>query len=140
MYFRSRKILVFLSSSLFLTVAADIIIYFKFIFRTGVCTCASICLSMSLYSIYKCLHTTDFSLSVPGTPIHVCSEIEEPNKLAYLFWIPLICLDILLLIMTLYKGYDSLKSIICNKSSKTPSALMDVLIRTSLLYFTVYVV
>lgn len=77
------------------------------------------------------------SLLFHGFPIMFCVPFGV-RRVFYIFWIPLMCFETFLFILALFKGYLSYREAV------TPhkwygKQILDILVRDSVLYFSMYV-
>ena len=73
-------------------------------------------------------------MSFPG----YCSITGLPKQ-KYSYWIPFLCFDTILLVLALYKGYESLAQFVRNRFSERQAGVLDILVKNSILYFLMYV-
>lgn len=71
-------------------------------------------------------------------PIQFCVPVGLPSYYA-MFWIPLLAFEILLLVLALYKGYECSKTYKLDVLDRGSGRLAMLLVRDSILYFTVWV-
>ena len=131
MYFCDKKMLIFLFASFVITTTTMCGIFFAYFFDSKSCKL----LNMVIILHFHRLICTDIAHPFPGLQINFCLIEGRISKHIYTYWIPLICFDTVLLVLAIYRGYDSLKVLLRKGFFRKRMGILEILVKNSVLYY-----
>ena len=131
MYEKSKKILVLITLTFFVSTAIELV-FMGLDLRSqrggsGFFSKHQFICSLLLLETVLALPA---ALALPGTTF--CKTIKDWHT-SFVFWIPILCYETLLCLLALYKGYENHRKDV-SKECSGPRVL-DILVRDSIIYF-----